>query len=406
MMRLIALSLLLAAPARAAFSVPGFELVYSYPVETSLEEADLRKAQDVWPEMFDAAQRTIDIEQFYVSPSTGEPLEQSLLALERAAKRGVKIRVILEKKFEKNSHDGITRLKSIPGLDLRILEWSKINGDGIIHAKFFVVDSSQAFVGSQNFDWRALKHIHELGLRISDSGVVKNVQSVFEHDWEAADTRVYERGFDPAITAKKDEALEEATSPGADRSGRAYLVASPWRKNPRGVGDSESELAALIGETKSELLIQLLDYNPTTYARPKRFYPVIDNALRDAAVRGVKVKLLVSHWNTDEQAVTHLKSLSLLPGIEIRVITVPEAKQGRIPFSRTAHSKYMVADGKVSWIGTSNWAGGYLDTSRNLEIVVKDEALAARAAEIHAHLWGSTYSAPLELIKTYPKPRK
>lgn len=397
---------LLSTAARAEFSVPGFELVYSYPVETSLAEPDLRLAQDVWPAMFDAAVKTIDIEQFYVTPSTGEPLEASLLALERAAARGVRIRVILEQKFEKNSLDGIARLKAIPGLELRILDWSKVNGDGIIHAKFFVVDSTQAFVGSQNFDWRALKHIHELGLRIDDAAVVRNVQKVFDHDWEAADDRVYERGFDPAVTARKDAALEEATSPDADRSGRAYLVASPWRKNPRGVGDSESELVRLIGEAKTDLVIQLLDYNPTTYSRPKRFYSPIDNALRDAAVRGVKVKVLVSHWNTDEHSVAHLKSLALVPGVKIKIVTIPQAKRGYVPFARVIHSKYMVADGKTAWLGTSNWAGGYLDTSRNLELVVKDEALASRAAKIHARLWGSSYAKPLDILKSYPKPKK
>ncbi len=392
MIRLLPVLLALLAPsARADFSVPGFELVYSYPAETSLEEPDLRKAQDVWPEMFDAARKSIDIEQFYVTPSTGEPLEQSLQALERAGKRGVKIRVILEKKFERNSTDGIARLKSIPGLDLRVLEWSKVNGDGIIHAKFLIVDSSQAYVGSQNFDWRSLKHIHELGLRVSDGGVAANVQKVFDHDW---------------LYTGDGEKPADAKSPDADRAARAYLVASPWRKNPAGVGDSESELVRLIGEAKTELDIQLLDYNPTTYGRPKRYYAPIDTALRDAAVRGVRIKLLVSHWNTEEPAISHLKSLSLVPGIEVRIITVPEAKQGRIPFARTAHSKYMVADGKISWIGTSNWAGGYLDQSRNLEIVVKDEVLAARAAKLHAHLWDSAYTAPIEVLKAYSKPRR
>jgi phosphatidylserine/phosphatidylglycerophosphate/cardiolipin synthase-like enzyme len=393
MIRSIVILLLLAVGARADFAVPGYELVYSYPVETSLEEADLRLAQDVWPAMFDAAKTSIDLEQFYVTPSAGEPLEASLQALERAAKRGVKIRVILEKKFERNSIEGIARLKAIPGLDLRILEWSKVNGDGIIHAKFFVVDSTQAFVGSQNFDWRALKHIHELGLRITDPVVVKSVQRVFEHDWALTD--------DPGSLT-----LDEQRESSADRAGRAYLVASPWRRNPNGVGDSQSELVALIGEAKKEIAVQLLDYNPTTYGRPKRFYPAIDNALRDAAVRGVKVKLLVSHWSTDAEAVAHLKSLSLIPGIEVRVVTVPAARQGPIPYSRTVHSKYMVTDGKTTWIGTSNWAGGYLDSSRNLELVVKDEALASRVALIHAHLWDSPYSAPIDVRRTYSKPRR
>ena len=381
------------AHAAHAFEVSGFELVYSFPTETSLDEPDLRQAQDVWPAMFDAARNTIDIEQFYVTPLTGEPLERSLQALRRAAGRGVKIRVILEKKFEKNSLDGIARLKSIPGLDLRVLEWSKVNGDGIIHAKFFTVDSTQAYVGSQNFDWRSLKHIHELGLRITDTGVVNSVQRVFDHDWLLTE--------DPGNLK-----LDEQRNPVADRGARAYLIASPWRRNPAGVGDAESELVKLIGEAKTELAIQLLDYNPTTYGRPKHFYPPIDNALRDAAVRGVTVKLLVSHWNTDGQAVVHLKSLSLIPNIEIRIITVPEAAQGTIPFARTAHSKYMVVDGKIAWIGTSNWAGGYLDSSRNLEIVVKDETLAARAAKLHAHLWDSPYTAPLDIQKTHSKPRR
>ncbi len=393
MTRLSTFLLLLAAPARAEFSVPGFELVYSYPIETSLEEKNLRQASDVWPAMFDAAKKTIDIEQFYVTPSTGEPLEASLQALERAAKRGVKIRVILEKKFEKNSLDGIARLKSIPDLDLRVLEWSQVNGDGIIHAKFFIVDSTQAYVGSQNFDWRSLKHIHELGLRIADATVVSNVQKVFTHDWALTDDQ-------------SGLKLDEQKDPSADRTARAYLVASPWRRNPNGVGDSESELVKLISEAKLNIAIQLLDYNPTTYSRPRHFYPPIDNALRDAAVRGVAVKLLVSHWNTDAQSVVHLKSLAMIPGIEVRIITVPEAKQGTIPFARTAHSKYMTADGKTVWIGTSNWAGGYLDSSRNLEIVVKDEALAARVATMHAHLWNSPYTNPLEVQRTYSKPRR
>ena len=395
MTRLALLPLLLFVSTARAFEVPGYELVYSYPVETSLDEKGLRLAQDVWPEMFDAAKKTIDVEQFYVTPSTGEPLEASLQALERAGKRGVKIRVTLEKKFEKNSADGIARLTAIPGLEMRVLEWSKVQGDGIIHAKFFVVDSTQAYVGSQNFDWRSLKHIHEMGLRVTAPQVVNDVQRIFEHDWRLANGETDSKNLDEAKTPDS-----------ADRNANGYLVASPWRHNPNGVGDSEAELVRLLGEAKDNVLIQVLDYNPTTYGKNKRYYAPIDAALRDAAVRGVKIKLLVSHWNTDYPEVEHLKSLSLVPGVEVRVVTVPEAKSGPIPFARTAHSKYMIADGKTLWLGTSNWAGGYLDQSRNLEIVLHNDAMALRATQVFAHVWGSPYTAPLEVLKTYPKPRR
>jgi phosphatidylserine/phosphatidylglycerophosphate/cardiolipin synthase-like enzyme len=388
---LAAALVLLAASARAAFKVPGYELVYSYPVETTLAEPDLRLAQDVWPEMIDQAKSTLDVNQFYVTPSTGEPLEPTLAAMDRAAARGVKIRVILEKKFEKNSLDGIARLKRMPGLQLKIADWSAISGAGIVHAKYFVADSKRAYVGSQNFDWRSMKHVHEMGLAVDDAPVVKQVQSVFDHDWAIADST--------------SAAPVDPQRPLAVTSARSYLVASPWRQNPGGVGDSEAELVRLIGAAKKEIVVQNLEYFTTGYGKPPPVYDVIDKALRAASARGVKIKILVSHWGTEEPAVTGLKNLSKEPGVEARVITIPEAKQGTIPFARVTHSKYAVFDGKTLWLGTSNWAGGYLNESRNLEIVVKDEALAARAAAVQKHLWDSAYTAPLDARKTYSKPR-
>ena len=343
------------------------------------------------PEMIDQARRTLDVNEFYVTPSTGEPLEATLTAMDRAAGRGVKIRVILEKVFEKNSVDGIARLRKMPGLELKVADWRGLTGAGIIHAKYFVVDSTRAYVGSQNFDWRSMKHIHEMGLAVDDGPVVKQIRSVFDHDWAIADS-----------TAAA--AADNLARPAADDSPRAYLVASPWPYNPAGVGDSESELGRLIGSAKNEILIQNLEYFPTSYDK-RRYYGAIDGALRDASARGVKIKILVSHWGTEEPLVAGLKSLALMPGVEARVITIPEAKQGSIPFARVAHSKYAVFDGRTLWLGTSNWAGGYLDQDRNLELVVKDETLAARAAAVQKHLWDSAYTAPLEVLKTYSKPR-
>ena len=389
---LIAAIVSLAAKAHAAFKVPGYELVYSYPVETTLAEPDMRLAQDVWPEMIDQAKRTLDVNQFYVTPSTGEPLEPTLAAMDRAAKRGVKIRVILEHKFEKNSLDGIARLKTMPGLQLKIADWQQLGGNGIIHAKYFVVDSTRAYVGSQNLDWRSMKHVHEMGLAIEDSPVVAQVQSVFNHDWSIADST----GAAPAVSAVR---------PVADDSPRGFLVASPWAQNPAGVGDSESELARLIGAAKNEIVVQNLEYWPTSHGNPSHYYGAIDAALRDASARGVKIKILISHWGTEEPAVKGLQSLAVLPGVEARVITIPEASTGSIPFARVTHSKYAIFDGKTLWLGTSNWAGGYLDQSRNLEVVVKDEKLAARAQAVQTHLWDSAYTAPLEVLKTYSKPR-
>jgi phosphatidylserine/phosphatidylglycerophosphate/cardiolipin synthase-like enzyme len=389
---LLAAAFFAAVPAAAS----GFELVQSYPAETTLRVDTLRLAQDVWPEMIDSAKQSIDIEQFYIAPSSGQPLDQSLEALRRAGQRGVKIRFLLEKKFEKNSLDGIAILKTIPNLEVRIIDWSKVAGAGIVHAKLMVVDSTQAYIGSQNWDWRSLKHIHEMGLRVAEPSVVKDLQALVDHDWKAAGL-LEDGNTVPVLNERRPE---------TDRSRAAYLVASPWRWLPAGIGDSETELPRLVAEAEKSVDVQVMDYSPTTYDRPKRFYPVFDNALRDASVRGVSVRLMVANWSTDEPAIHHLKSLSLLPGVSIKVCTIPQSKDGYIPFSRVIHSKYMTVDRKALWLGTSNWSGGYLDNSRNAEVVVRDPALAAEAGGAFDRVWQSAYCEPIDIRKAYPKPKK
>ena len=74
--------------------------------------------------------------------------------------------------------------------------------------------------------------------------------------------------------------------------------------------------------------------------------------------------------------------------------------------SKTALEVAEPANGQVAWIGTSNWAGGYLDKSRNLELVVRDETFALRVRELHRQTWDSPYAAPIDVMRTYPRPVK
>jgi phosphatidylserine/phosphatidylglycerophosphate/cardiolipin synthase-like enzyme len=382
--------------AQAAFEVPGFELVVTTPVETQLANDDLRDSVTVWKELIDGAKKRIDFGHMYASGKEGEPLDAVIERLEAAGARGVKIRFLLEEKMQRASvPETVERLKKITGLELRIMAFGKVKGDGIIHSKQMTIDGGEkAFVGSQNFDWRALKHIHETGLLITDRKIAKQIQAIFDFDWKAHELLAKGRKV-PVLNRKiVDANLKE----------RAILLASPNAYNPKGVADSQSTLPRLIGEAKEEIRIQLLDYYPL--ARDKSFYPLIDNALRAAQARKVKIKLLVSHWNTSAPGIDHLKSLSLLPGVEIKITTIPLGKEGAIPFARVNHSKVMTIDKQLSWVGTSNWTGGYLDNSRNLEVVVRDEKLTARLTALHEQLWASPYSAPVDVQKVYPKPTK
>jgi phosphatidylserine/phosphatidylglycerophosphate/cardiolipin synthase-like enzyme len=386
--------LLLSPLAQADFSIPGFELVHTVPLDTELASADLRQPGPVWIELFDGAKSTIDIGQFYAADHPGSVLERVIERLEAAGKRGVKIRFLLEEKGIRLSEAStLERLRAMPNLTLRVLPYGQLSG-GIIHAKYMVVDGRQAFVGSQNFDWRSLEHIHETGLRITDTTVVGQVQAIFDQDWQAQ----------AALTAHSAVPLPMAGQPPA-RSGN-YLVASPQRYNPPGVGDSQLELPRLLSEAKHEVRVQLLDYAPLSYGPDKTrpYYAVIDNAVRAAAARGVSIKLMVSNWNTDALELPYLKSLAVLPNVQIKIVTLPQAKQGFIPYARVIHSKTLEIDGQVAWVGTSNWLGGYLDNSRNLEVVMRSEAMAKRIGQLHEQLWDGPYAKALDVTADYPAP--
>ncbi|KPW34456.1 Phospholipase D protein [Pseudomonas coronafaciens pv. atropurpurea] len=391
-------ALLLSSPlAHADFAIPGFELVHTVPVGTDLQTPDLRAPGDVWRELFDGATKRIDIEQFYVADQPGSVMNKVLDSLQSAGQRGVQIRFLLEDKGLKMSDPKtLERLRAIPNLTLRVLPYAKLTGNGIIHAKFFVVDGKQAFIGSQNFDWRSLEHIHETGLRIDEPGVVRQVQSVFEQDWLAQ----------AAITDGKPVPVPVSSTNSVASSDGNYLVASPQRYNPPGVVDSQAELPRLLGEAKNEVRIQLLDYAPLSYGPDKTrpYYPVIDNAIRSAAARGVSVKLMVSDWNTGMPEVAYLKSLALVPNVQVRIVTLPKAAQGFIPYARVIHSKTMEIDDRIAWVGTSNWLGGYLDNSRNLEVVLHDSSMAKRIGQLHEQLWGGPYAKPIDINRDYPEP--
>lgn len=393
-LRIMGLAGVLISPlAQADFSIPGFELVHTVPVDTTLG-TDLREPGPVWIELFDGARSRIDIGQFYAADHPGSVMDRVIERLEAAGKRGVKIRFLLEEKGLRLSDAAtLQRLRAIPNLTFRVLPYAQVSG-GIIHAKYMIVDGQQAFVGSQNFDWRSLEHIHETGLRISDATVVGQVQAIFDQDWQAQQALAEHRTVPLPATGQLPA-----------RTGN-YLVASPQRYNPPGVGDSQLELPRLLAEAKKEIRVQLLDYAPLSYGpdNTRPYYAVIDNALRAAAARGVAIKLMVSDWNTDALELPYLKSLAVLPNVQVKIVTLPQAKEGFIPYARVIHSKTLEIDGQVAWVGTSNWLGGYLDNSRNLEVVMRNEAMASRVGDLHRQLWDGPYARALNATDEYPEP--
>ncbi len=365
--------------------VPTTRLVQSIPAETDLADPALPFAKDVWVDMIRGAKATVEAAEFYVTSRPGSALEPVLAELERAGARGVKIRFLLSSKMLDQDPGSVARLRRMPGAEVRSFDLAGVS-KGILHAKYFVVDGREAFLGSQNFDWRALEHIHELGVRTSEPVVVSRLARLFAIDWTFVENhKLPDFPAQPQMSAR---AMVE-------------LVASPPFLTPKDIRPSIEALVDLLDQAKQTVRVQLLVYSPIS--GQDHYWPVLDNALRAAAVRGVKVKLLVSDWVLGGRGLPHLKALSLIPNLEVKVASIPEAKEGHVPFSRTIHSKYLVVDGAHLALGTSNWEEGYFSESRNIELVFRDSPLAAQAAGIFDRLWNSRYAFALDPMGTYEK---
>jgi phosphatidylserine/phosphatidylglycerophosphate/cardiolipin synthase-like enzyme len=359
------------------------ELVESIPVETVLGNSDIKKTYDVWLEMINGAKESLDFEQYYISNKKGEPLEDIISAIIKAGERGVKIRFIIDSGMYKTYPETVDSLAKIKNIQCRIIDFKNLAG-GIQNAKYFIVDGNEIFLGSQNFDWRALKHIHELGLRIKYNKLVESYENIFEYDWNYAVSNVGKPTFRNENIPLLRYILEN------DRDTSILIpTASPKNYIPLEENSDELRTLGIIAQAKNEVVLQFLTYSPSDH---KDYYWALDSALMKAAERGVKIKMIVSDWNLWHPVIDYLKKLTSHKNIEIKYSSIPDWSGGYIPFARVEHCKYIAADNNSCWIGTGNAEKSYYYNSRNVGMVIKNGPIPGRVIKIFDKDWDGPYT--------------
>lgn len=372
------------------------EFVESVPVETVLDLPDIRNTPEVWQEMLQDAKKSLKIETFYFSAKDGEPLDIILAEIRNAAKRGVVVQILSDARFLETYPEPLNSLNQEKNISVRPINFGELAG-GVMHAKYFIVDDTQLFIGSQNFDWRALKHIHELGIRMRNQKLARIFSDLFDLDWQLAGQPGATPKFQPTrLSVPLQIQLPERQIP-------VVPVFSPKEFLPATNLWDEPRLVQLIDNAKTEINIQLLSYSPADW---KDYYEVLDNALRRAATRNVAVKLMCSDWAKRKSQINFLKSLTVLPNIEVRLSTIPEYSGGFIPFARVDHCKYLLVDENKFWIGTSNWSKSYFYRSRNAGLIIEDPALAQQLHKFFLNSWNSPYAYPVDPCQEYEPPRR
>jgi len=391
----IALFIMLVGIVTAQLPYNDFEIVESIPVETTLDNPDIRNTFDVWLEMISDAQSTIDIEQFYISNEKGEALEPIIRAIEKAADRGVEVRIIAEEKMSKTYPETLELLSKQKNIQVRLINVFGSKG-GVQHSKYFIVDRRQVFIGSQNFDWRALDHIHELGLRIRHIPYAKKMTKLFELDWK----QCHAKRMLPQSPSRESEWM--TVKENEREPVRFFATASPEGNIPSGFVLDLPALIELIDNARKRVYIQLLSYSPSV--RGGAYFADLDDALRRAAARGADVRLICSDWCQKPYEMPCLKELAQLPNLNVKLSTIPEWSGDYIPFSRVEHCKMMIIDDSLSWIGSSNWQRDYFYDSRNIAVVVRNTRINTMLSRIFLKSWDGPYSWKVDPEQEY-KPK-
>ncbi len=385
------------------FAIGSVTFVESVPVETDLDLPELPDAAAVWLEMIEDARRSVDIFAFYVSPNPDGicRLQPVLAAIEDRARAGVAVRLLSDRKFYATYPQTHDRFARRPGIEARLLDAAALWG-GVLHGKGMIIDGERFFLGSQNWDWRALEHIHELGVVVVHAGLAAELARVYELDWALAG------GLTPA-----DESPEVSAAPQwrpvhqlslADgRRCEAVLAASPPQALPLDVPWDLPLLIDQIDTAARRVRLQLLSYNP---GERDGWWSELDAALRRAAGRGCEVQILLSNWAKRESMLPHIQSLAVLPRIEVRFVNIPEWSGGFIPFARTEHAKFMTCDDHALWLGTSNGSRSYFYQSRNVSLFLRGDGCSAAADAFFSRSWRSRYAETVDPCATYAAPRR
>jgi cardiolipin synthase A/B len=138
-------------------------------------------SRNAFASLINGAHKTLVIEAEEMQDSQ---IEQDLV---KAAQRGVQVQIILPAPSNSSSDSagsdsnsqGISTIKQA---GIQVKEDSQF----YMHAKIIIVDSQQAFVGSENISAASLDHNRELGVIVSDQNVLNTIQLTFQQDWSVS----------------------------------------------------------------------------------------------------------------------------------------------------------------------------------------------------------------------------
>ncbi|GAA0913605.1 phospholipase D-like domain-containing protein [Rothia nasimurium] len=392
-----------AAPAARQQST--FEWVESVPEETSYGLPDTARTGPTWLSMIKGAKDHIDIAAFYLTNPPGHALSPIVDALVAQAKKGVRVNLLIDTSFMHESQPWVDALTGLPGITIRQMPVKDLTG-GVLHVKFMEIDDRDVFVGSQNWDWRAIQHIHEVGVHIGDERIGKTFRAEFDHLWHLAEKPADALVAAPLVAAPSFEpatVLSPVVINGKDDGPSTIFPAfSPAALQPSWLTLEAPTLTQMLDQARTRIRIQVMTMSAFKDFGPKGYWTALDLAIRNAAARGVQVQVIVADWALRGHDLAYLQSLALMPGVEVKYSSLPQASSGPIPYARVEHAKYALVDDESGFVGTGNWSWSYFESAVNASIFIHGP-LVRPLGRIFDADWNGPYVKPLSAFQPTAK---
>jgi cardiolipin synthase len=295
-------------------------------------------------------------------------------ALERAAARGVAVRVLMDAVGSRGGLRGLApRLRAagaevVAVLPLRLWGPNRARFDLRNHRKIAVVDGRAGFFGSQNVVSahanRGLTN-EEMMVRVTGP-VVRQLGALLVAD------RYLETGDVPA-EVRRAGALAAPPDGGAE----AQVLPSGPGFN---AGTTEDVMIALLYAARSRVVLT------TPYFVPSEPFAL---ALRSAARRGVEVVLIVDR--ASNKPLVQLAQQSFYDDLLAAGVRI-HAYHGSF-----LHAKHMNVDGELALVGSSNFDIRSFALNAEVSVLIYDRGVAAELARIEArHLAASEAIDPTD----------
>ncbi|XP_031483428.1 uncharacterized protein LOC116252932 isoform X2 [Nymphaea colorata] len=338
-------------------------------------------------------------------------------AIEDAADRSVSVRIVQHSGVYPDYCNESSKLAygrpNVENVTLLFDDWW---GSGIVHAKVWIADGKDMYIGSANNDWKSLTQVKEVGVYLVDCHpIAKKVEVYFQNlmKLSSLNSSTYsKRIWDSVWQVHRNvpcwshfvNARDRCRSPLPGLVETPHVIGYPALENPY----------------MFDVPMNMPDYNHNICGNHRSY--VSFSPPEVVFSKHARVKILVAYWahnidSTDQYLKSLLYTNTLCESsrynrctgkVEIKYYKVPGfnmtgaavnkgQKTANIypAYSRVNHGKYAVSDVRAH-IGTSNLLWDYFFTTAGVSFGTYHPAIVSQLQEIFDADWDSPYSVPVE----------